>query len=260
MSLVLRVLYLGKCLWKYMRRVEEMKTYLVGGSVRDKLMGISPKDNDFVVVGTSPEEMLEKGFTMVGKDFPVFLHPVTGDEYALARKERKIGEGYYGFECEWEGVTLEEDLSRRDLTINAMAQEVEVYRDGSFNVIGELTDPFGGVGDIQKKLIRHTTEAFKEDSLRVLRIARFLSRYGKDWKVTRKTMKLLKEVKLSGELESLKPERVWLETEKALKESHPEKYFEFLFKFNVFKEVYMMYGVPQKQEHHPEVEDTDEQL
>lgn len=109
-----------------------MKTYLVGGAVRDKLLGLTPKDNDFVVVGVSPEEMIQKGFTLVGKDFPVFIHSVTGDEYALARVERKIGEGYKGFECEWEGVTLEDDLCRRDLTINAMAQEVEVYKYGSF--------------------------------------------------------------------------------------------------------------------------------
>lgn len=205
-----------------------MKTYLVGGAVRDKLLGITPKDNDFVVVGVSPQEMIEKGFTLVGKDFPVFIHSVTGDEYALARVERKIGEGYKGFECEWEGVTLEDDLSRRDLTINAMAQEVVVDDKGSFQVVGDVIDLFGGVGDLQKKYLRHTTDAFKEDSLRVLRIARFLSRYGDDWKVTPSTINLIKEIESSGELESLVPERVWLETEKALKEEYPQKYFEFL--------------------------------
>lgn len=209
-----------------------MKVYLVGGAVRDRLLGIEPKDNDFVVTDTSPEEMIEKGFSLVGKDFPVFIHPVTGDEYALARVERKIGEGYKGFECDWKGITLEDDLSRRDLTINAMAQEVEVYRDGSFNIVGDVVDYFGGIEDLKNKLLRHTTEAFKEDPVRVLRVARFLSRYGDDWKVDTSTLKIIKEVESSGELESLVPERVWLETEKALKEKYPCKYFEFLVEYD----------------------------
>lgn len=207
-----------------------MKTYLVGGSVRDKLLGLTPKDNDFVVVGASPEEMLAKGFTMVGKDFPVFIHSVSGDEYALARKERKIGEGYYGFECEWEGVTLEEDLSRRDLTINAMAQEVEVYRDGSFNVIGELIDPFDGVLDIANKYLRPTTKSFKEDPLRILRLARFIARYP-DFTPTEECFEYTMELCDKDELNKITPERIWLETEKALKENHPEKYFEYLTKW-----------------------------
>jgi|TARA_A100001518_G_C1227176_1_gene79540 tRNA nucleotidyltransferase (CCA-adding enzyme) len=231
-----------------------MKTYLVGGSIRDKLLGLEPKDNDFVVVGCSPQDMLDKGFKMVGKDFPVFIHSVSGDEYALARKERKIGRGYYGFECEWEGVTLEEDLSRRDLTINAMAQEVVVDDNGKFEVVGGLVDPFGGVLDLTNKYLRETTNSFSEDPLRILRVARFLARY-KDFQVTPSLLEACKRVYISGELEYLTPERVWLEMEKALKENHPERFFEFLFKFNIFKEVGMMYGVPQKQEHHPEVED-----
>ena len=173
----------------------------------------------------------------------------------MARVERKIGIGYKGFECEWQGVTLEDDLSRRDLTINAMAQEVVVGEDGSFEVVGDVIDLFGGVGDLHNKFIRHTTEAFKEDPVRLLRAARFLARYGDDWKVVPSTMKLIKEIESSGELKYLTPERVWLEMEKALKDKHPQRFFEFLFKFSIFKEVDMMYGVPQKQEHHPEVED-----
>ena len=209
-----------------------MKTYLVGGAIRDRLMGIVPKDYDFVVVGCSPQEMIDKGFKLVGKDFPVFIHPVTGDEFALARVERKIGIGYKGFECEWQGVTLEDDLSRRDLTINAMAQEVVVGEDGSFEVVGDVIDLFGGVGDLHNKFIRHTTEAFKEDPIRLLRTARFLARYGDDWKVVPSTMKLIKEIESSGELEYLTPERVWLEMEKALKEKHPQRFFEFLVEFD----------------------------
>ena len=208
-----------------------MKTYLVGGSIRDRLLGLEPKDNDFVVVGCSPQDMLDKGFQIVGKDFPVFIHPVTGYEFALARKERKIGVGYNGFECEWEGVTLEEDLSRRDLTINALAQEVEVYTNGTFNIIGEIIDPFRGVLDLTNKYLRETTEAFSEDPLRVLRVARFLSRY-KDFQVSPSLLESCEKVYISGELEYLTPERVWLETEKALKESCPERFFEFLVGFD----------------------------
>ena len=205
-----------------------MRVYIVGGWVRDTLLGLKPKDADFVVVGCSPQEMLDKGFKEVGKDFSVFLHPVTGDEYALARVERKVSQGYKGFDCTWEGVTLEDDLARRDLTINAMAMEVVVDDKGSFQVVGDVIDLFGGVGDLKKKYLRHTTDAFKQDPVRVLRIARFLARYGDDWKVTPSTIKLIKEIESSGELESLVPERVWLETEKALKEKYPQKYFEFL--------------------------------
>ena len=208
-----------------------MKIYLVGGSIRDRLLGLEPKDNDFVVVGCSPQDMLDKGFQMVGKDFPVFIHPVTGDEFALARKERKIGTGYNGFECEWEGVTLEEDLSRRDLTINTMAQEVEVYTNGTFKVIGDLVDPFGGVLDLTNKYLRETTNSFSEDPLRVLRVARFLARY-KDFQVTPSLLEACKRVHISGELEYLTPERVWLEMEKSLKENYPERFFEFLVDFN----------------------------
>ncbi len=208
-----------------------MKVYLVGGAIRDRLLGLEHKDNDFVVIDTSPEEMIEKGFSLVGKDFPVFIHPITGDEYALARVERKIGKGYKGFECDWEGVTLEDDLSRRDLTINAMAQEVEVYKDGDFEVVGGLIDPFGGLLDLTNKYLRETTNSFDEDPLRVLRVARFLARYS-DFKVSPSLREACKRVYISGELNTLTPERVWLETEKALKEKYPQKYFEFLVEYD----------------------------
>lgn len=207
-----------------------VRYYAVGGYVRDKILGFEPKDVDFVVVNSSPEYMLSLGFKSVGNGFEVFIHPVTGDEYALARKERKIGEGYYGFECEWEGVTLEEDLSRRDLTINAIAQEVVVDENGAFEVVGELIDPFGGVLDITNKYLRPTTESFKEDPLRVLRLARFMSRYP-DFTPTEECFEYTMELSHKDELNKLTPERVWLETEKALKEGHPEKYFEYLTKW-----------------------------
>lgn len=205
-----------------------MKVYVVGGYVRDCLLGLKPRDADFVVVGSSLEEMLEKGFIPVGKDFPVFLHPVTGDEYALARTERKVGVGYDGFECAWKGVTLEEDLSRRDLTINSMAQEVEVNEDGSFKVVGRLIDPFGGLLDLTNKILRPTTEHFREDPLRVLRLARFSAKYP-DFTLADKCYDYT--LQLQQELKHLTPERVWVETEKALKEKDPCKYFEYLTKF-----------------------------
>ena len=208
-----------------------VKYYLVGGYVRDTLLGLKPRDADFVVVGADTKYMLSEGFKPVGEGFEVYLHPITGDEFALARKERKIGVGYNGFECEWEGVTLEEDLSRRDLTINAMAQEVEVHTDGTFNIIGELVDPFIGVLDLTNKYLRETTEAFSEDPLRVLRVARFLSRY-KDFQVAPSLLEACKRVYISGELEYLTPERVWLEMEKALKEKYPERFFKSLVDFD----------------------------
>lgn len=230
-----------------------MEVYIVGGWVRDKLLGLEPKDADFVVVGCSPQDMLDKGFKEVGKDFPVFIHPVTGDEYALARVERNVAQGYKGFECTWEGVTLEDDLARRDLTINSMAMEVEVYRDGSFNIIGDIIDLFGGVGDVHRKFIRHTTEAFKEDPVRLLRIARLLARYGGSWKIVPSTIKILDELKLSGELNHLVPERVWLETEKALGTKNPSIYFTFLQKYNVLGDnVKGMQNTIEHNIHHPE--------
>lgn len=197
--------------------------YLVGGFVRDYFMGMEPKDKDYVVVGSSPEEMLSLGFKKVGADFPVFLHPETGDEYALARTERKSSTGYNGFECEWEGVTIEEDLSRRDLTINAIAWDCT-------RNLGYVVDPFNGRQDIKDKVLRPTTEAFKEDPLRLLRVSRFLARYP-DFTVDDKVLEYGYDMERTGELQSLTPERVWLETEKALKEKKPRNYFEYLSNF-----------------------------
>lgn len=207
-----------------------MKIYLVGGYVRDNLLGLEPKDKDYVVVGSSPEEMLVKDFSEVGKDFPVFLHPKTKDEYALARIERKVGLGYKGFECDWNGVTLDEDLFRRDLTINAIAKEVET---------GEIIDPFKGLSDLENKVLRPVSEHFKEDPIRLLRVARFLARYGEDWTVCNSILQMGIQMEHLGELDNLVPERVWLETEKALKEPYPHLYFEFLLQFNFpFMEVF----------------------
>lgn len=197
--------------------------YLVGGFVRDHFMGVEPKDKDYVVVGSSPEEMLSLGFKKVGADFPVFLHPETGDEYALARTERKSSTGYNGFECEWEGVTIEEDLSRRDLTINAIAWDCT-------RNLGYVVDPFNGRQDIKDKILRPTTEAFKEDPLRLLRVSRFLARHP-DFTVDDKVLEYGYDMERTGELSSLVPERVWLETEKALKEKKPSNYFEYLSNF-----------------------------
>lgn len=200
--------------------------YLVGGTVRDYFIGsIEPKDKDYVVVGSSPEEMLSLGFKKVGADFPVFLHPDSGDEYALARTERKSSSGYNGFDCQWEGVTIEEDLSRRDLTINSIAWDCS--RD-----LGKVVDPFNGRQDIKDKILRPTTSAFKEDPLRLLRVARFLSRHH-DFKIHEDVLKYGIEMEHSGELDCLTPERVWLETEKALKEKKPSCYFEYLSNFNL---------------------------
>ena len=204
-----------------------MKVYVVGGYVRDKLLGLEPRDADFVVVGSSPEEMIEKGFQQVGKDFPVFIHPITGDEYTLARVERKVGVGYEGFECDWKGVTLNEDLKRRDLTINSMAQEVKVYEDGSFKVIDY---PVGkrGYFDLNEGILRPTGDHFKEDPLRVLRLARFSSKYP-EFTVHEKCFEYTLD--LQDELNFITPERIWIETEKSLKEKDPCKYFEYLTKW-----------------------------
>ena len=215
----------------------------VGGFVRDKLMGLEPKDIDYVVIGETPETMLSLGFEKVGKDFPVFLHPSSHDEYALGRVDKKVGSGYYGFETFYgPDVTLEEDLSRRDLTINAMAMMES----------GEIIDPFGGQKDIQNKVLRHTTEAFKEDPLRVLRVARFHARFGPEWQIHPSTVELMKEIHLSGELEHLTPERIWKEMEKALSEKHPQLFFEALNGFGIFPEIDAMVGVKQPPLHHPE--------
>ena len=194
-----------------------MKVYTVGGAVRDELLGLPVKERDYVVVGATPEEMVAKGFKPVGKDFPVFLHPKTHEEYALARTERKSGRGYKGFTVYASPeVTLEEDLKRRDLTINAMAKAED----------GTLIDPFGGRKDLSAKTLRHVSEAFAEDPVRILRVARFAARFG--FAVHETTMALMKRMVEAGETDFLVPERVWQEFSKGLGEAHAEKMFEVL--------------------------------
>ena len=195
-----------------------MKAYVVGGAVRDELLGLPLKDKDYVVVGATPEEMVRRGFKPVGKDFPVFLHPQTNEEYALARTERKSGRGYKGFTVHAApDVTLEDDLRRRDLTINAMAKDPET---------GALIDPFHGKDDLEQGVLRHVGEAFAEDPVRILRVARFAARLG--FRVADETMALMRQMVNSGEADYLVPERVWQEIARGLGEPHPEKMFEVL--------------------------------
>jgi tRNA nucleotidyltransferase (CCA-adding enzyme) len=195
-----------------------VKAYVVGGAVRDELLGLPLKDRDYVVVGATPEEMVREGYRPVGKDFPVFLHPGTQEEYALARTERKSGRGYKGFTVHAApDVTLEDDLRRRDLTINAMARDPET---------GALVDPFGGGIDLKNEILRHVSEAFAEDPVRILRVARFAARFG--FKVHEKTMQLMRDMVASGETDHLVPERIWQEFSKGLAERHPERMFDVL--------------------------------
>lgn len=216
------------------------KSFLVGGAVRDMILGLHPKDRDYVVVGSTPEEMISEGFTQVGADFQVFLHPVSKEEYALASTKRKSGTGFSV--CSSPDVTLEDDLSRRDLTINAMAM----------NGDGTIIDPFGGQSDLALKVLKHTTDAFADDPLRVLRVARFMARFGSEWSIHPKTMELMWLIQKSGALSKLTPERIWKETEKALSEPHPHLYFETLSGMGIFPEIDSMVGVEQPPEHHPE--------
>ncbi|MBI1451042.1 MULTISPECIES: multifunctional CCA addition/repair protein [Acinetobacter] len=227
-----------------------MHVYLVGGAVRDQLLGHPYHEKDYVVVGATPEHMLAQGYQPVGKDFPVFLHPETKDEYALARTERKSGHGYHGFEFYTDvSVTLEQDLIRRDLTINAMAMDQN----------GTLYDPYGGQRDLESRLLRHVSNAFAEDPLRVLRIARFAARYKTlGFKVADETLQLMKQLAESGELQALTPERVWKETSRALMEPHADEYFEVLRACGalkvLFPEIDALYGIPQRPEYHPEID------
>lgn len=196
-----------------------MKKYLVGGAVRDELLGVQSKDRDYVVVGSTPDEMLAAGFSQVGADFPVFLHPATGEEYALARTERKNGVGYHGFDVEFDvSVTLQDDLSRRDLTMNSIAKDLET---------GEIIDPFNGVKDLENRILRHTSLAFAEDPLRVVRLARFYARYN-TFAVAPDTMTLATKVVKSGELNHLPNERFWGELEKVFTEEQPQRFFDVL--------------------------------
>ncbi|WP_303964170.1 multifunctional CCA addition/repair protein [Succinatimonas hippei] len=227
-----------------------MQEYLVGGAVRDQLLKIEGADRDHVVVGSTPQEMLSLGFTQVGNDFPVFIHPKTGEEYALARTEKKQGHGYTGFICSFgKDVTLEEDLLRRDLTINAMAMDKS----------GQIIDPYGGLIDLNNRVLRHISPSFKEDPLRVLRVARFAAKlHYLGFYVADETLLLMQEMTQSGELSSLTPERVWIETQKALNTSDPHIFFIILKKVGalkvIFPEVDALFGVPGPKRWHPEID------
>jgi tRNA nucleotidyltransferase (CCA-adding enzyme) len=227
-----------------------MRRYLVGGAVRDRLLGRPVVDHDHVVVGATPDDMLARGFRPVGKDFPVFLHPDTGEEYALARTERKTGRGYHGFAFHADpGVTLEEDLARRDLTINAIAQDED----------GTLVDPFHGQRDIGQRVLRHVSPAFVEDPVRLLRVARFAARFAPlGFHVAGETMALMRAMVADGEVDHLVPERVWAETRRALAEAQPSAFVRVLREAGalavLFPEVDALYGVPQRAEYHPEVD------
>jgi tRNA nucleotidyltransferase (CCA-adding enzyme) len=227
-----------------------MQVYLVGGAVRDRLLGRPVKERDWVVVGARPEDLERRGYVPVGREFPVFLHPKTREEYALARLERKVAPGYRGFATRFSPeVTLEEDLRRRDLTINAMAESAS----------GEIIDPYGGRRDLEARLLRHVSEAFIEDPVRVLRVARFAARYAElGFRVAEETVALMLRMAESGELSALVPERVWQETERALEETRPEVFFETLRECGalrlIFPEVDALFGVPQPPRWHPEID------
>jgi tRNA nucleotidyltransferase (CCA-adding enzyme) len=227
-----------------------MQVYLVGGAVRDRLLGLPVGERDWVVVGARPEDLERQGYQQVGKEFPVFLHPETKEEHALARTERKVGPGYRGFVTEFSpNVTLEDDLRRRDLTINAIAEEPG----------GRLVDPFHGQRDIEARVLRHVSEAFVEDPVRVLRLARFAARFASmGFTVAPETQELMKQIVAAGEMDALVPERVWKETQRALDESRPEVYFETLRDCGalkvIFPEVDALFGVPQPEKWHPEID------
>ncbi len=227
-----------------------MKVFLVGGAVRDRLLGLPIKDRDWVVIGATPEMMLEAGYKTVGKDFPVFLHPQTNEEYALARTERKSGKGYHGFHFyAGQDVTLEEDMQRRDLTINALAEDEQ----------GKLIDTVNGEADLKNRLLRHVSPAFAEDPVRILRIARFLARFSSlGFSIAPETMQLMKDMVKAGEVNELVAERVWQETSRALAEPHPEKFIEALRECGalavLFPEIDRLFGVPQPEQHHPEID------
>ncbi len=227
-----------------------METYLVGGAVRDKLMGLPVKDRDWVVVGATVEEMLALNYKQVGKDFPVFLHPETKEEYALARTERKIAPGHTGFKiCSDPTVTLREDLERRDLTINAIAETPD----------GEIIDPLGGRNDLHDRILRHVSEAFVEDPFRVLRVARFASRFQRmGFTVAERTRRYMRSIVKSGELDTLVPERIWKELDLSLKTYGPFRFLEVLRDCNalqvILPEVDRLFGIPQPEKYHPEID------
>ncbi|MGN6453106.1 MAG: multifunctional CCA addition/repair protein [Steroidobacteraceae bacterium] len=227
-----------------------MRVYLVGGAVRDRLLGLPVRERDWVVVGATPEELVRLGYEPVGREFPVFLHPTTHEEYALARQERKVGPGYRGFTTQFAPtVTLEEDLRRRDLTINAMAEDENAT----------LIDPYGGRADLDARLLRHVSEAFVEDPVRILRVARFAARFAPlGFQVADDTLLLMRRLAESGELRTLVPERVWQETERALGEARPEVFFATLRACGalavIYPEIDALFGVPQPPRWHPEID------
>ena len=227
-----------------------MKVYLVGGAVRDSLLDRSVHERDWVVVGATPEEMTARGFRPVGRDFPVFLHPETHEEYALARLERKVGPGYRGFVTEFSPqVTLEQDLLRRDLTINAMAQSED----------GDLIDPYGGQDDVCRRVLRHVSPAFAEDPVRILRVARFLARYAPlGFRVAEETLAMMRSMVAAGEVDALVPERIWRELERTLGEPQPRAAIELLRACgalrSIMPELDALFGVPQRPEWHPEID------
>jgi tRNA nucleotidyltransferase (CCA-adding enzyme) len=227
-----------------------MEVYLVGGAVRDELLGRKVAERDWVVVGATPDELLRQGYRQVGREFPVFLHPQTHEEYALARRERKSGAGYRGFVTDAAPtVTLEDDLKRRDLTINAMARSLD----------GTLIDPHGGRRDLEARLLRHVSDAFVEDPVRILRVARFAARFAPlGFRVAGETLELMRAMVTSGEVQALVPERVWQEAERALGEARPAAFFEVLRACgalaHIFPEVEALFGVPQPAQWHPEID------
>jgi len=227
-----------------------VEIYLVGGAVRDELLDRSVSERDWVVVGATPAELESRGYRPVGKDFPVFLHPQTGEEYALARLERKVAPGYRGFTTEFSpSVTLEQDLARRDLTINAMARDIA----------GNIIDPFGGRADLDKRLLRHVSPAFVEDPVRILRVARFIARFAHlGFSVAPETLTLMRRMVDAGEADALVPERVWRELARALDEPTPRAAIELLREVGALRvilpELDALFGVPQRPEWHPEVD------
>ena len=227
-----------------------MEVYLVGGAVRDEQLGLPVKERDWCVVGATPDELLSKGYRQVGKGFPVFLHPETNEEYALARTERKTGAGYHGFEFQTSpDVTLEADLSRRDLTINAMARDAD----------GNLIDPFDGMADLEHRVLRHISDAYSEDPVRVLRTAKFKARFaGLGFELAGETLDLMARMVSDGETDSLQADRVWQETEAALAGPNPHLYFQVLRDCGalavVFPELDALFGVPQPPQWHPEID------
>ena len=229
-----------------------MQIYLVGGAVRDRLLGLPVHDRDWVVVGATPQQMLDAGYQPVGKDFPVFLHPQTHEEYALARTERKTAPGYHGFALSADPtVTLDQDLARRDITINAMAEEP-----GNTTLAGTI-DPYGGALDLKRKLLRHITEAFAEDPVRILRVARFAARFN-DFTVADETRVLMRQMVDAGEVDALVPERVWQELSRGLMEKQPSRMIEVLRDcgalHKLLPEVDALWGVPQRADYHPEID------